>query len=182
MAKSITITGSLGSGKSTVAHMLAACLGYTYYSTGLALRHTAEQMGISTLDLSLKATRDPTIDESVDGVFKQMNTDKTPYVVDSRLAWHFMPDSFKVKLIADEDIAAERIMHDTTRIGERSYPTLEDAKQAIRTRRQSEVVRFLRTYNVDIESDEPFDLIVDTTHLTPDQVCASILSAYQSGK
>ena len=178
MKKSITITGALGSGKSTVAHMLADKMAYIYYSTGNAQRHIAEQMHLTTLELNKLADKDPSIDEKIDSVFKKMNSDGKSYVVDSRLAWHFMPDSFKVKLITDENTAALRIMNDTTRAGERHYETLEDAKQAIISRRQSEVSRFLHTYHVDIENNKMFDLILDTTSLTPEEVCTQILNAY----
>jgi len=156
--------------------------GFVYYSTGLAQRHIAEQLGITTLELNLLANKDPTIDEKIDGVFKQMNKDGKSYVVDSRLAWHFMPDSFKVKLITDENTAAWRIMHDSTRTGERHYETVQEAKDEIHQRRQSEIARFLHTYNVNIENEEAFDLIVDTTHLTPEQVCDKILEAYNEQK
>ena len=166
--QSITITGALGSGKSTVAHMLAEKM----------QRHIAEQMGLTTLELNKLADKDPTIDEKIDSVFKKMNSDGKSYIVDSRLAWHFMPDSFKVKLVTDEHTAAVRIMNDTTRTGERHYNTIEEARQAIISRRQSEVKRFLHTYNVDIENDKMFDLILNTTYLTPEGVCQEILKAY----
>ena len=178
MAQSITITGALGSGKSTVAQMLSEILGYTYYSTGKAQRHIAEQMGLTTLELNLLADEDPSIDEKIDSVFKKMNKDGKSYVVDSRLAWHFMPDSFKVKLVTDEDTAAFRIMNDKTRTGERHYETEEDAKKEIINRRNSEIARFLNTYHVDIENNDMFDLIVDTTNITPKQVCNTIIDAY----
>ena len=178
MIKSITITGTLGSGKSTVAQMLSDMLGYIYYSTGKAQRHIAEKMGLTTLELNLLSDKDPSIDEKIDSVFKQMNSDGKSYVVDSRLAWHFMPDSFKVKLITDETTAAYRIMNDTTRTGERHYNTMEEAKTEIINRRQSEIARFLNTYHVDIENDNAFDLIIDTTHITPQQVCTEIMKAY----
>ncbi len=180
MKKSITITGALGSGKSTTARMLGQLTGYPYYSTGSAQRHIAEQMGLTTLELNLLSDKDPSIDEKIDSVFKKMNSDGTQYVVDSRLAWHFMPDSFKVKLITDKQTAALRIMHDTTRTGERKYASAAEAMTAITERRQSEAARFLNTYHVDIENNEAFDLILDTTLLTPEQVCNQILQAYHN--
>ena len=179
MMRSITITGALGSGKSTVAHMLSEKLGYIYYSTGSAQRHIAEQMGLTIMELNELETRDPSIDEKVDSVFKKMNSDGKSYVVDSRLAWHFMPNSFKVKLVTDEHTAAVRIMNDPTRTGERHYETIEDARQAIVDRRKMEVSRFLSTYHVDIENNKSFDLILNTTFLTPERVCEEILKAYQ---
>ena len=179
MKKSITITGSLGSGKSTVAKKLAADLGLTYYSTGSAQRQIAMQMGITTLQLNHLADTDKSIDEKIDGVIKAMNKDGNSYIVDSRLAWHFMPDSFKVKLTVETNRAAERIFNDNLRSSESKYKNVDEVIKAIKERRQSERERFLRVYQVDIENNSAFDLVIDTTSLSIDEVCAQIKDAYQ---
>ncbi|MBO5997803.1 MAG: cytidylate kinase family protein [Alphaproteobacteria bacterium] len=179
MKKSITITGSLGSGKSSVAKKLSADLDLIYYSTGSAQRQIATQMGITTLELNHLADKDKSIDEKIDGVIKAMNNDGKAYIVDSRLAWHFMPDSFKVKLIVDKKQAAERIFNDTVRSGESKYDNVDQVIKAIEERRHSERERFLRVYQVDIENNSAFDLVIDTTHLSIDEVCQQIKDAYQ---
>ena len=46
----ITITGRLGSGKSTVAKLIVENHGYTYYSTGNIMRELAAEAGISILE------------------------------------------------------------------------------------------------------------------------------------
>ena len=177
--KSITITGALGSGKSTVAKKIAQKLGLIYYATGQAQRQIASQMGLTTLELNKLAETDKSIDDKIDGVIKKMNDDGQAYIVDSRLAWHFMPSSFKVKLDVDKDEAAKRILNDTKRSGETKYTNVEEVLQATIARRQSERERFLQYYQVDIEDESNFDLIVDTTNLTPDEVCDKICAAYQ---
>ena len=48
----LTLTGDLGSGKSTVAKLLLERLGLTYYSTGSILRKMAEENGISILEMN----------------------------------------------------------------------------------------------------------------------------------
>ena len=182
MKKSITITGSLGSGKSTVAKKLSEELGLFYYSTGSAQRQIATQMGITTLQLNHLADKDKSIDEKIDGVIKSMNNDGNAYIVDSRLAWHFMPDSFKVKLIVDKNIAAERIFNDKKRSGESEYTDVAQVITAIEERRHSERERFLRVYQVDIENNSAFDLVIDTTNLSPDEICQRIKTAYQKAE
>ena len=179
MKKSITITGSLGSGKSSVAKKLSTELGLTYYSTGSAQRQIALQMGITTLELNHLADTDKSIDEKIDGVIKAMNNDGNAYIVDSRLAWHFMPDSFKVKLTVDKKQAAKRIFNDTVRSGESKYANVDEVIQATEARRKSERERFLRVYQVDIENDSAFDLVIDTSNLSIDEVCQKIKDAYQ---
>ena len=179
MQKSITITGSLGSGKSTVAKRLSSKLGLTYYSTGLAQRQIAAQMGITTLELNHLADKDGSIDEKIDGVIRSMNNDEKAYIVDSRLAWHFMPASFKVKLTVQKQEAANRIFNDKVRSGESKYNNPQDVLKAIEERRASERERFLRVYGVDIENDSAFDLVLDTTNLSIDEACDAIEKAYK---
>ena len=178
MKQSITITASLGSGKSTVAKKLSQELGLTYYSTGLAQRKIAADMGLTTLQLNHLAEKDNSIDDRIDGVIKAMNQDGNAYIVDSRLAWHFMPASFKVKLTVDPKEAAKRIFSDTLRSGESKYADEADVLKAITERRLSERERFLRIYQVDIENESAFDLVLNTTGLSIDQVCDRIKKAY----
>ena len=44
----ISLSGMLGSGKSTIGKMLAQELGYTFYSTGSAQRKIAQEKGMMT--------------------------------------------------------------------------------------------------------------------------------------
>ncbi len=179
MKKSITITGDLGSGKSTVAQKLSQMLDLTYYSTGAAQRQIAAQMGLTTLELNKLSETDKSIDDKIDGVIKAMNSDGNAYIVDSRLAWHFMPNSFKVRLSVDKQEAAKRIFADTLRSGESKYTNVDDVLNATTQRRASERDRFLKLYGVDIENNAAFDLVVDTTNLSIDEVCQRICDAYK---
>ena len=178
--KSITITGALGSGKSTVAKKISQKLGLTYYATGQAQRQIAEQMGLTTLQLNKLAETDKSIDDKIDGVIQAMNNDGNAYIVDSRLAWHFMPSSFKIKLEVDKDEAAKRIFNDAVRSSESKYSNVEEVLKATTARRQSERERFLSYYHVDIEDESNFDLIIDTTDLTADEVCDKICEIYKT--
>ena len=65
----ITISGQLGSGKSTIAQMISKQLGWMYYSTGMAQRSIAQEKGITTTELNRLAISDPTIDAQIDAVF-----------------------------------------------------------------------------------------------------------------
>lgn len=177
--KSITITGALGSGKSTVAKKIAEKLGLIYYATGQAQRQIAQQMGLTTLQLNKLSETDKSIDDKIDGVIKAMNNDGKAYIVDSRLAWHFMPNSLKIKLEVDKNEAARRILNDSARSGESKYTNIEEVLKATTARRQSERERFLQYYQVDIEDESNFDFIIDTTGLTVDEVCDKICDIYQ---
>ncbi|MBQ8251677.1 MAG: cytidylate kinase family protein [Alphaproteobacteria bacterium] len=175
----ISLSGMLGSGKSTVGKMLAQKLGYTFYSTGSAQRKIAQERGITTLELNKLSMTDTSIDNQIDGVFKTLVQEEKDFVVDSRLAFFFIPSSFKVKLNIDTKVAAERIFNDKTRTEERAYQSVDEAETDLKTRRALEVERFKNLYHVDIDNEANFDLIIDTTDKTPEEICEKILKYFQ---
>jgi cytidylate kinase len=172
----ITITGDLGSGKSAVSRLIVENHGYKPYSTGSAQRKLAEQLGITTLELNQRAETDPSIDERIDGIFRELRDAPEKYVIDSRMAWHFLPESLKVKLMVDARIAAERIMHDPKRERER-YPDIETTIAQLAARRHSEVTRFKRYYGVDLNDLSNYDLVIDTSARAPQEIEALIIGA-----
>lgn len=176
MGQIITISGTIGSGKSTVAKMLAQKLGWQYYSTGLAHRKIAEEMGITTIELNSLANKDKSIDNRIDAIFKNPPWGNDNCVVDSRLAFHFIPDSFKVCLIVQPEEAGRRIFTGSERSGEHKYASVQEATKTAIERHELEVMRFQRNYHVNIEDKSNFDLIIDTTHLQVEQTCQKILA------
>ena len=134
MGQTITISGVIGSGKSTVAKMLAQKLGWQYYSTGMAQRKIAEEMGLTTIELNALTTKKKSIDERIDAVFKNPPWKENNCIVDSRLAFHFVPKSFKVCLTVQDAVAGKRIFHDTMRTGETKYHSINEATEAAQKR------------------------------------------------
>lgn len=175
----ITLSGMLGSGKSTIGKTLADRLNFQYYSTGNAQRSIALARGVTTLELNKLADQDPSIDREIDSVFKNLAHTNQNYVIDSRLAFFFIPSSIKIKLNVDYKTAANRILNDPKRSDDEQYTSLEEAENALRQRRSSEVERFKKTYQVDIDNDENFDYIIDTTNKTADEVCNLIIEKFK---
>ncbi len=175
----ITITGDLGSGKSAVSKILCERSGFEYVSTGRIQRQLAQELGLDTLEMNRRADTDPSIDERIDGIFADLGKDPKGYIVDSRMAWFFLPASFKVYLQADVAVAAERILNDPNRKSE-EYETKEEAIEKILARKRSENARFLAKYGADGTNMDNFDLVVDTTNKTPEQVADIILSGLAS--
>lgn len=170
----ITLTGDLGSGKSAVSRILCERTGFEYVSTGRIQRQLAQEMGLDTLEMNRRADTDPSIDQRIDGIFVELGKDPKGYVVDSRMAWFFLPQSFKVYLQADVQIAAARILGDPTRNSEQ-YASLEEAVEKISARKQSENARFLAKYGADSTNLNNFDLVIDTAQRSPEQVADLIL-------
>ena len=172
----ITLTGDLGSGKSAVSSILCEKTGFEYLSTGRIQRKIAEDMGVDTLELNRLADTDPSIDERIDSVFISLAHDPKGYVVDSRMAWFFIPGSFKVYLQTDVRVAAQRIMNDPNRNREQ-YASEDEAVEKILARKASENARFLSKYGADCADLNNFDLVIDTTNKTREEVAELILQA-----
>ncbi|MDA8359458.1 MAG: cytidylate kinase family protein [Actinomycetota bacterium] len=172
----IALSGDLGSGKSSVADRLALALGARRLSTGAVQRQIAERRGVSTLELNRMAESDPGIDAEVDSVFRSLASAREALVVDSRLAWHFLPGAFKVHLVVDPEAGARRVLGRPGSAAEH-YSSLDEALERIAERAASEQRRFVELYGVDIFCLRNYDLVVDTSEATPDEVADGVLEA-----
>ncbi len=180
----ITIAGDLGSGKSTVANHLIKSINYRIESAGLIFRRLAEQHGMTAKEFNQFIESNPKYDNMVDDTIKEMGEKEENIIFDSRLAWHFVPKSFKIYMYVDVDTATERIFNDRDRISE-SYTDMATAKKEIIERRQSEVLRYKTFYNVDIDNYGNYDFIIDTSHATKEEVNELVLNsfmAFEQGK
>lgn len=166
----VTISGDLGSGKSVLTDALCAHWQAERYSTGTVQRQLAAEMGISTLELNRLAETDKTIDDKIDGVFAALAETGKNLIVDSRMAWHFLPRAFKIKLEVNPIAAAERIIADTGRSSE-GYKDFTATLQGLKDRKASERERFLKYYKADIENPDNYDLVIETTDVTPEAIC-----------
>jgi len=117
----ITIAGSLGSGKSSTARAVASALRFRHFSSGDLFRQIAAARGesIEAMNISAEVQRD--IDIKVDNLLQEMYRAEEQLAIDSRMAWRWMPGSFKVFLVLDPDTAARRVfgqLREGGRIGE----------------------------------------------------------------
>jgi CMP/dCMP kinase len=178
MKNKISITGDLGSGKSVVGRILAQKLNIPTLSTGAIQRKIAERLEMTTLQLNQYTDTHPEIDDEIDDVFKSMNTNPDSYLLDSRLAWFFIPDSFKVYLQVSVAVAAERIMNDKGRKSE-GYASVQEAISDLTARKASENQRFLRVYGADCGNLKNFDLVINTQNVSPEKVAEMIIHQFQ---
>lgn len=175
----ITISGSIGSGKSTVGKLLQESLDYNYLSTGAIQRKIAASMGLTTLELNHRSDKDPSIDQKIDSYTRALSDSDEDYIVDSRLAWHFIPSSYKVFLLCDDTEAAKRIFNDKDRVS--GVTTKDEAALLlkIKERRTSERERFLAKYEIDYEDLSNYDQVIDTTYFLPQEVMKMIIDGIE---
>jgi CMP/dCMP kinase len=174
----IAINGELGSGKTSVARRLADTYGMRIVSTGDVQRGIAESLRMTTLETNLLAERDAMIDARVDSITRDLGSSPEPIIFDSRMAWKMVPNAFKVRLIADMEVAAVRLYQERSTEVE-GYASLDQARKAAEKRYQSERRRFLAKYSVDISHLKNYDLVIDTSDASIDDVAAEIESVYE---
>lgn len=177
----ISITGDLGSGKSTVAKQLAKDLGFDYVSTGTIFREIAKEYGIDVLKLNKLALTDTSIDDRVDGKLKEYNQHPTGLIIDSRLAWHFINESIKIYFEVDPLVAAQRVFGDNSRNNEQKYPDINLAYYALQDRKRTENQRYLDRYGIDCDHIGNYDLVVNTSLSDVPSICdllAKIIANY----
>ena len=176
----ISITGDLGSGKSTVAKEICRILNFKYLSTGLIQRQLALEKGMDTLEFNKFTDQNASIDDYIDQKLKDINEQTDSYVLDSRLGWHFVKKSFKVYIMAVDEVAASRVLIDAKRIGE---PLALDIKAKIleqKERRKIENDRFKKSYGVKPSIFKDFDAVIDTSTATIEEVTNLVLSLFDS--
>jgi CMP/dCMP kinase len=176
--RSIVVSGDLGSGKSTVTTELARRLNLRRVSVGDLYRQMAQSRGMSALQLNLHAELDDAVDGYVDQLQQEIARSDEQLVVDGRLAWFFFTDAFKVHLIIDPVVAANRVLSRPTDEVE-AYSSLAEAIERLENRSESERIRFLTRYGADKNRLRNYDLVCDTTSARSDEVVDRIIAAYQ---
>lgn len=173
----ITINGQLGSGKSAVCHILQEQHGFSVFNTGRILRERANELGISVLELNEKAKEDFALDHYIDHKTVEFAAEHAgeKIIYDSRMAWHFVPGAFRVHLLVRPSIAAERVFFNRVGQAEETYASKEAAMNDLIARRRSEAERYEMIYGVSMLDYGNYDLILDTSTLTPEEVAAIIL-------
>lgn len=178
----ITINGCLGSGKSSTADLVAKALEYQRFSSGDFMRKIATDMGISLNELSSQAENDHSIDLKIDDEVKKIG-EMNKVVIDSRLAFHWIPTSFKVYLNLPPEIAKQRILNNlkvnALRQKSESSSNVEEILEKITHRLESEKKRYMEYYGVDHTNLNNFDLVIDTNANNLHQVVNIVVSEYK---
>ena len=175
----ITLSGELGSGKSTVANYLISKMPFKIVSAGLLFRQLAAKHGMSAKEFNEFIENDPKYDHYVDDTMAELGKTDEKIIFDSRMAWHFVPSSFKIYLYVDVDTATERIFNDTGRVSE-SYSDKATARQEIIDRRKSELLRYQNFYHCNLDDYSNYDLIIDTSYATKDEVNELVYNSFKA--
>ena len=178
----ITIAGKPGSGKSSTAKLVASTLNYRHFSSGDMMRSLGEGRGLDVFATNLANEEDRTLDNIVDGALKKLGETEDKLVVDSRMAWHWIPESFKVYLDLDLQIAAERIIKNTDEFRRRHEDIPENAAEyaiKLQGRLDSEARRYQKYYNTNPYELSNYNLVINTATAPLEEVTQLILDSYE---
>ncbi len=177
----ITIAGYPGSGKSSTAKAVAGELGYEHFSSGDLFRKMAAERGLSVEGINFAAEQQKDIDYAVDRLLEKMGKEKDSFVIDSRMAFHWIPSSFKVFLDLDPQTAAERTFAHIQNEGRTSQNASSAAEVRANTEKRvaSEQKRYWDLYQVNPLDRSNYDLVVDTKVNDLQEVARMVLAAYK---
>ena len=174
----ITITGDLASGKSTVVDILVKELGYQKYSNGMYFRELAKEYDMDVTTFGKYVEQHPDIDRKIEAYTKEYAKRNDELVIDARLGFYSVPDSFKIYLKVDLDESAKRAFEDKNRKETESFSSVEEHKEDIKLRYELENKRYMDNYGIDRTDLSNYDLVIDTTEKTPEEVSDLIIKKY----
>ena len=168
----ITISGLPGSGKTTVARLVATELGLEHVYAGNIFRRQAEAAGLTLQEYLRRAETDPSIDRQLDDRMRE-RARAGHAVLEGRLA-AFMAEqagtaALKVYLDASEAVRAARI---TDREGGATTNRLQE----IQARETSDWQRYRDIYGVDYHDRSRYDVVVETDRRTPEDLAREIVN------
>lgn len=178
--KIIALTGELSSGKGVVSKILMEELNYGIYRNGDYFRKLAKEKGMSVTEFNEYVKKHTEIDIQIENSAKEYAEQHDKFIIDARLGWYAVPESFKVYLKVDINVAAKRAFEndDEEKKKTEKFDTIEEQKADMEKRYKLENERYYKVYGVRKDDMSNYDLVIDTTNLTPKQTADIIKIEY----
>jgi len=170
----ITISGLHGTGKSTIAKLIAEKLKIQYYSTGQIFRVLALETNMTLEEFTEYVEENPDIDKKLDSKIIEI-AQKGNIIIDSQLSGYILKTiaDFKILLTCSLETRVKRM-------SERDSSSYEEKLKETALREKSELERFKRLYNIDLNDQEElsqmYDFVINTENLTVEEILEKILS------
>jgi len=160
----ITISGVPGSGKTTVAKLLAERLGLPHVYAGDLYRREAKRRGLTLEAFNELAERDHSIDRQLDADMAA-RARQGDVVLEGRLAGYLAAqnrlDALKVWLDASDEVRARRV-------AQREARDWHEVLEVNRVRHRSDAKRYQVIYGFDLADTAVYDVVLYTDHCTPE--------------
>lgn len=182
----ISISGTAGSGKSTIAKLLAEKLGAERIYVGGLRRQLALDKGMSLAQLNEYALEHPETDVDIDKLAAQQArslAEKKLVIIEGRTQFHFLPESIKLYIKVDLAEGARRIWQDLQKNNERNegqFNSLEEVLAYQKTRQANDLARYKKYYNLDHSDEKQYDFVLDTSHISASEATLQVLNFLQT--
>jgi len=168
----ITISGLPGSGKTTVARLLAQRLGLPHIYAGDLYRRAAVERGVSLEEFNALSEQDHSIDRALDARMAEYARQGNA-VLEGRLAGFIAlqesAEALKVFLTASDDVCAQRV-------AQREDRNWRAVLELNRARQRSDALRYRIIYGFDLHDTSIYDLILNSDTQSPEALAEQILA------
>ncbi len=174
----ITITGKPCSGKGDVSKLFAKKYNFKRVSTGDIFRQAAAKCNLEINDF-LNDKRVNAVDMEVDTNIKNLGERclNEDIIIDSRLAWYFIPQSFKVFLDVTWHNAGRRLLGANRE--QEQAGSLKEAVAKLKDRWTTENSRYHKLYKTDNLKRKNYNLVIKTDKLSVEQIVQKIYLEYK---
>lgn len=169
----ITISGPPGSGKSTLSKIVSVKLGLELVSMGDVFRKCAQDRCMSLEEFGQIAKCNEKIDHEIDEMQKKIADEKDDILIEGRLSGFLVDANLKVWLKAPLEIRAQRI-------AKRESKQVAKAMAETSEREECERERYLKYYGIDINDLSVYDIIIDSSKWSPEELSGIVEKAVKS--
>jgi len=168
----VTLSGPPGSGTTTAARLVAAETGLKYVNTGAIFRDMARERGMTLNDFGKLANENPEIDLELDD--RQVAIARAGGILlEGRLAGFMVRragiSAVKVCLVAPREARMQRV-------SSRDRLDFHEAMRLSEEREADERTRFIEFYGYDLLDTSIYDLVLDSSLLSPEEISRRIVA------
>jgi len=162
----ITISGTPGSGKSTVGRLLSEKIGLKYVYSGDIFRKTANKYNMSLEEFGSYCETHKEVDKELNDYQLEILRNGNVIVEGRITGWIAYRNNIPaLKVILDADVETR-----VRRIVNRESGDVEKRKQEMLNREKSEALRYKKYYNIDLKDTSIYDLVINSADKTPDEI------------
>ncbi|MDP2812235.1 MAG: AAA family ATPase [bacterium] len=179
----ITISGTPGSGKSTVAKNITSIFNAQRVYIGGLWRDIAKEKNMTLEELNKYVMDNPQADIDMDKkIAKEARqlVKKSIVIVEGRVQFLFLPESVKIFIKANPEEAAKRVWQEIQNPknkkerNEANITSLAELKTNQKERASNDIIRYKKIYHIDYTNESQYDFILDTSNISAEEATRKV--------